>query len=863
MTKKPDTNRPNERVGQGLWTPRAGVKRRPQPDVSPQPDDDGLPSSGPFARAALIDQLTSRSVSGRATANQTTQEALESKTEPHISWTQYLKGSRRERTIETEVPPSPSGSRQLQIISQERSRESIATVATVLLILFSMVAIGTLYLGKESAPGLTNQSTSVAQKSGDDESELSVPVLDNKAQEEDQNSPQDADASGNVMASLVSANSLTEVAVSSSMVVPETMLEQAANSILARFDTAEQGYRDILSIDPEHPEALAGMAIVRERQLQRVNQVINRSLLSNYRGNIDAIGQSLGIAQGLITSQLDDLTAMCLAIDQQISDARKEQLPWWIALANRRIRDGILTVPETGSALYAFRRAESIDKKSTKVIAGLENLRQKIILNSGNLLDAGQRGRALADLQIAQEIRSDPSTELLIKQIRISGKNKDLTPESFVIEADALITEGRLVGDDSALAVLNQALVLDPGSKIVDEKRRELANRLVKRAENVADGGQFSDSLDDLKVALAIEPGNSDAKGLLQKILDSTVEGAASSDGNTEAVEENLASIPSSQSQAVDELSGSSPDRITCERDFECIGIAVDVDDTDMSKMASEFSAIVTGSAVGTVVKPTGGPVASTVNLLSKSNAGLSVLPSDMLRYTDRSGDPVLARAGRHLRYIMSLGQNNIYLIANESINTPADLTGKHVVLGPRDDSLWVVANNLLHAYGAEPGFTYEFDSEVAIDQLVNGRVDAVFLMQADQKPLSSSIKLALEDANRGQSRFQLVALPVPPKTIEYESTRVTVNGLGEDVNTIAMKPILVSYDFAQRDTAYFRKRCDELAQVGSALISQIDELRDLGHPAWSSADWVSQCGDWRRDECFFRDTNRLADASK
>jgi len=860
LAKDSDDNKTDTSVGPGLWTARDPGTRDLWLDAGQPLPQRESEKSGPFTRAARFDRMRNRESAASP--------ALDAKADPRDRLSIQTSGQRE--TITPKRNPEDARPDPAVVVDRDgsstpqRVRESPATMILALVVVLSMLGVTGLYLAKKNDEGLLTKTASP------EEVFVDADVKDAAAEMPVQqpgttvasNAPK---AQALVESAVVTASQDQEVSVASANApvanVPEAMLEKAAIAILARFDSAEQDYEEILSIDPRHPEALAGMAILRERQLRRVNQVINRSLLSNYQSDVTAIGQSLGIAQGLVKSQLDDLSAMCLAIDRQIGEARNEQFPWWIALANRRIRDGILTQPETGSALYAFRRAESIDATSTEVLSGLEKLRLEIVRNSGDLLDSGETAKALADLNIAQEIRQDPSTELLIKQIRLSEKKKDLTPESFVNEADALITQGRLVGEDSALAVLNRAIVLDPDSKIVSSRRRELAERLVERAESEADEGELSASAANLRVALALEPDNRYARQLLEKVSGDTINGRGLSAEATENSESRPTDTVGSLDQVPDSRSDASS-QLSCERDFECIGIAVDEDDSEMSKLASEFSAIVTGSAVGTIVKPTGGPVASTVNLLSKNNAGLSVLPSDMLRYTDRSDDPVLSSAARHLRYIMSLGQMTVYLIANSTIKSPADLAGKHVVLGPRDDDLWVVASNLLHAYGVDPGYVHEFDSEVAVTQLVNGRVDAVFLMQSDRTPLSAAIRLMLEDANREQQRYRLVSLPVPSGAVEYESDSVTVSGLGEGIETITMKPILVSYDFAQRDSGYFRQRCDELAQVGSALISQIDELRDVGHPAWSSADWVSQCGDWQRDECFFRDANSLAGAS-
>src|SRR3974390_502170 len=81
-------------------------------------------------------------------------------------------------------------------------------------------------------------------------------------------------------------------------------------------------------------------------------------------------------------------------------------------------------------------------------------------------------------------------------------------------------------------------------------------------------------------------------------------------------------------------------DNDNCEAPNSCIGMVIDSGDPVLIQMGREMSKMVTDKQAGTVVKLTAGPIANVARLLSTENAGLSVVPSDMLQYTARSEDP-------------------------------------------------------------------------------------------------------------------------------------------------------------------------------------------------------------------------------
>jgi hypothetical protein len=71
-----------------------------------------------------------------------------------------------------------------------------------------------------------------------------------------------------------------------------------------------------------------------------------------------------------------------------------------------------------------------------------------------------------------------------------------------------------------------------------------------------------------------------------------------------------------------------------------------------------------------------------------------------------------------------------------------------------------------------------------------------------------------------------------------------------ETVPTVAVKAVLISYDFSSRRTPYYRKRCEQLSQLGRVVRDNMAELKQTGHPKWKEVDLDDAIGIWERDPC-------------
>ncbi len=297
-----------------------------------------------------------------------------------------------------------------------------------------------------------------------------------------------------------------------------------------------------------------------------------------------------------------------------------------------------------------------------------------------------------------------------------------------------------------------------------------------------------------------------------------------------------------------------------CDGPYDCIGVVIDSGDPILIQMGHEMSNMVTDKDAGTMVKPTAGPIANVRTMLSRENAGLSVVPSDMLKYLERSEEPVMRRAKHYLRFIMTIGRKVVHVIARKSIHRLEDLNGKRVVTGPDHTAMWVVSNNLLYLHGVIPSKRLQLKPIEGITSVLLDRADAVFIIGNVPIPLIERISMMhqTEAFRQYAEQIHMLALNVPQTFTEYQSEIVHYPGFAENLETVAIFPTLVSYDFSLKSTPYFRRRCRQLARIGSLVRNRLHELREIGHKQWQETSWELEAGNWEKDPCFFGTTKTV-----
>ena len=287
-----------------------------------------------------------------------------------------------------------------------------------------------------------------------------------------------------------------------------------------------------------------------------------------------------------------------------------------------------------------------------------------------------------------------------------------------------------------------------------------------------------------------------------------------------------------------------------------------------------EAMGVVTGSVTGTyikfgqdmadmakkqglelLIKESQGSLANIERMNSRENAGVGIVQSDVLGFLSRSTDPQMKRTASRLRLIFPFYNEEVHLYANKDVNSIDDLNGKRVIVGSAGSGNWLTTTNLLNMMDITPAERIQLGPVEGAKAVLLGDADAMFYVAGKPVKLFKNLEtvFAKEEFADLADSVHMVPLEDPKMLEEYVTGELNADDyswLDSTVPTIAVKAMLVGFDFSKDINSYYRKRCSQLQQLGTAIRSNMDELKANGHPKWNQVDLDQQIGLWERDTC-------------
>ena len=255
------------------------------------------------------------------------------------------------------------------------------------------------------------------------------------------------------------------------------------------------------------------------------------------------------------------------------------------------------------------------------------------------------------------------------------------------------------------------------------------------------------------------------------------------------------------------------------------------------------------------LVKDSQGSIDNIKRINSQENAALGIVQSDVLGFLSRSESLEMRQVAGRLRLIFPFYHEEVHLFANKSIQSFSDLQGKRVSVGEPGSGNWLTATNLLQLTGVKPAELLNLPPLQGVTAVLKGEADAMFYVAG--KPVSLFTKLgSLTDKPEFApllANVHFVPLDDPRLLREYQPARIgptDYEWLSGDVPTIAVKAVLMSFDFSGKRSPYFTQRCQQLAKLGQAIRANIDTLRQTGHPKWKEVNLDEKVGVWPLDSC-------------
>ncbi|HET9925450.1 MAG TPA: TAXI family TRAP transporter solute-binding subunit [Methylomirabilota bacterium] len=277
---------------------------------------------------------------------------------------------------------------------------------------------------------------------------------------------------------------------------------------------------------------------------------------------------------------------------------------------------------------------------------------------------------------------------------------------------------------------------------------------------------------------------------------------------------------------------------------------------------AAEEMGLITGGEKGTyyqfgldlqkLVKPTGvnltvhnskGSIENVFAVYQRPGVQMGIVQSDVLAFVARvQSDPVLSRIAKKTRMVFPLYNEEVHVLGRRGIRDFDDLAGRRVAIGRDGSGTYLTARLLFKLSEVAPSEMVPIDTGEALAELKAGRIDAMFYVAG------YPVKLLKDDV---AEKDGLELIPITNKSITefYPSADIPANVYEWQrtaVSTVAVKAVLVSFDFRRKD-------CDNVGRFAQTMSRQMSWLVQNGHPKWKVVDLNYPLKGWEQYDCVRR----------
>ena len=234
------------------------------------------------------------------------------------------------------------------------------------------------------------------------------------------------------------------------------------------------------------------------------------------------------------------------------------------------------------------------------------------------------------------------------------------------------------------------------------------------------------------------------------------------------------------------------------------------------------------------------GSVQNVFSVYKAPDTQLGIVQSDVLAFVAKiQTDPVLQRIAAKTKMVFPFYNEEVHLLANEEIKDFDDLSGKIVAIGEEGSGIYLTSRLLFEASGVKPRDMLAVGPVDALALLKKGDIDALFYVAG------IPVKLFTEDVT-ADDRFALV--PITNKNILefYPAVQIPANTYkwqSQAVNTVAVKAVLISYDFRGSN-------CENVGKVAKLVYDNLNWLKANGHPKWKTVDLNAPLKGWEQYDC-------------
>ncbi|MGF0538145.1 TAXI family TRAP transporter solute-binding subunit [Agrobacterium sp. ES01] len=247
-------------------------------------------------------------------------------------------------------------------------------------------------------------------------------------------------------------------------------------------------------------------------------------------------------------------------------------------------------------------------------------------------------------------------------------------------------------------------------------------------------------------------------------------------------------------------------------------------------------------------VVETAGSLENFVGVRNRRNTQFGIVQSDVLEYlkTFEANDAEVQDAVRGVRIMFPLYNEEVHILAKTGIADIRDLAGKKVAVGVKDSGTYLTASLILDILQVKDADRIAINPDQALPKLQSGEIDAFFYVAG--APASLFAKAHIDP-----SKFHLLPITDTPLLATYTKAEIpagTYPFQKDAVDLVAVKAVLMTFDYDPKRNAYHRQSCSTVSDFSNLILNGLDTLKETGHPKWSSVDLTALPPGWQVGSC-------------
>ena len=265
-------------------------------------------------------------------------------------------------------------------------------------------------------------------------------------------------------------------------------------------------------------------------------------------------------------------------------------------------------------------------------------------------------------------------------------------------------------------------------------------------------------------------------------------------------------------------------------------------------KIGRDIAALGAECGLNLNVVESAGSLENFVGVRNRRNTQFGIVQSDVLEYlkTFEANDPEVQKAVKGVRIMFPLYNEEIHVLARKDIAGMKDLVGKKIAVGKKDSGTFLTATLIMDILQVKAGERLDINPDEALPKLLSGEVDAFFYVAGAPASLFTSTTI-------DKAKFHLLPITEAPLLATYTPSRIeagTYSFQDQPVDLIAVKAVMMTYDYDIKRNAYHRDSCKTVADFSNLIITGLDKLKTTGHPKWKTVDLTALPPGWQVGVC-------------